>query len=425
LLFENSQDFARRLDQEDPLKDFRDEFFIPKTPSGEDCLYLSGNSLGLQPKSVKEYIQIELDDWARLGVKGHFEAQNPWYPYHEFLTEKTAQLVGAKGHEVVVMNSLTVNLHLMLISCYQPTKSRYKILVEAGAFPSDHYAVTSHAKFHGVDPKAAICLLEPRSGEDLLRLNDILSCIDEKGDELALILFGNVNFLTGQALDMKTISQKAHEKGVFVGFDLAHSAGNLDLALHEMGPDFAIWCSYKYLNGGPGTIGGCFVHDRHAQNFDLPRLAGWWGHNKKTRFQMSPKFDPMEGAEGWQLSNPPILPLAALRASMDIFDWAGMAKISEKRNRLTGFFEFLLHELNREYSGFCRLVTPQDPEQRGSQVSFRVSKNPRQLVKTLEGEGVICDFREPDIVRCAPIPLYNQYMDVYRFVEKLGNHAAK
>ena len=325
------------MDARDPLAHFRDRFHIPKVPNGQECIYLCGHSLGLQPKSVPAYLQQELRDWAELGVEGHFRGKNPWFTYHRLLTEQTAQLVGADSSEVVVMNSLTVNLHLMMTSFYRPTATRHKILIEGGAFPSDQYALKSQIRFHGFDPASSLDGLQPRTGESCMREEDIDLLIDREGDSIALILLGGVNYVTGQAFDIAGITAAGHEKGCIVGFDLAHAAGNIPLRLHDWRPDFAVWCSYKYLNGGPGCVGGCFVHQRHAHAWSLPRFAGWWGHDEKTRFKMGPDFHPMEGAEGWQLSNPPVLALAPLRASMDIFSEAGIERCEIKvcRSRAT------------------------------------------------------------------------------------------
>ncbi len=420
MTFEPTLDFARKLDAEDSLARFRSQFHFPKAPDGSDMLYFAGNSLGLQPKGVRKNIEQELDDWAHFGVEGHFHAKHPWLPYHENLTEKTARLVGAQPKEVVVMNTLTVNLHLMMVSFYRPTPTRYKILVEAGAFPSDQYAVASQARFHGIDPQRAIWELKPRPGEATIRPEDILETIEREGDSIALVLLGNVNYLTGQAFDVKAIAEAGHKKGCVVGFDLAHGAGNLLLKLHDWNVDFAVWCSYKYLNSGPGSLSGCFVHERHARDKSLPRFSGWWGHNKTSRFQMPREFDPIEGAEGWQLSNPPIFQLAALRASMDLFDEATMPALRRKGDSLTAYLEFLLDRLP---NGYCRIFTPRDPAQRGSQLSFTIQGDPRQLLKSLAARGVICDFREPNVLRAAPAPLYNCFEDVYRLAEVLKEHA--
>jgi kynureninase len=418
--FENTEACAQKMDERDPLATYRAQFHIPKTPQGTDFIYLAGNSLGLQPRKAKEYIEQELADWASFGVEGHFQAKHPWLPYHENLTAQTARLVGAQPIEVVVMNTLSVNLHLMMVSFYRPTATRYKILVEAGAFPSDQYAVASQVRFHGHNPQDAILELKPRSGEATLRTEDILHIIEENGSEIALILLGSVNYLTGQAFDIEAITRAGHQQGCRVGFDLAHGAGNLSFKLHEWGPDFAVWCSYKYLNAGPGSLSGCFVHDRHAHSPELVRFAGWWGQNKKTRFQMGPSFDPIPGAEGWQLSNPPIFQLAALRASMDLFDQATMSELRQKSESLTGYLEYLLRQLPPEY---CRITTPVDPKQRGAQLSLRVKGNPKELLSRWTTAGIICDFREPDIIRAAPTALYNRFSDVYRFVKILEQDA--
>lgn len=427
LKFENSEAFAKELDANDELGKYRQEFFIPTRQSierkverkpipeqapGEPCIYLAGNSLGLQPKRVREYIDEELVDWANLGVEGHWNARHAWLPYHEFVTEMSAKVVGAKPIEVVVMNTLTVNLHLMMVSFYRPTKSRNKILIEGGAFPSDQYAVASQAGFHGFDPQKTVVELKPRAGEDTLRKEDILAFIDREGDSISLIVLGNVNYLTGQAFEVKAIVEKAHEKGCNIGLNLAHGAGNLLLQLHDWDVDFAVWCNYKYLNSGPGSLAGCFVHERHAGEFDLPRFAGWWGHNKETRFKMGPVFDPLPGAEGWQLSNPPIFQLAALRASLELFDQVGMKALRKKGDLLTGYLEFLIKEIP---GGFLEIITPADPAQRGSQLSIRFSRNPKEMLEAFKEEGVICDFREPDIIRATPIPFYNTFLDVYKF----------
>ena len=414
--FQAGEDFAIAMDERDPLKDYRDLFLFPSV-AGKECIYLCGHSLGLQPKATAAYIQQELKDWAELGVEGHFSAKNPWMPYHRLLTEQTAGLVGANPSEVVVMNSLTVNLHLMMVSFYRPTRNRHKILVERGAFPSDQYAVKSQIHFHGFDPVASLIELTPRTGETCLRDEDIQALIEESGDEIALIMLGGVNYATGQSFDMSAITRNGHSKGCIVGFDLAHAAGNLPLQLHACGADFAVWCSYKYLNGGPGCIAGCFVHERHAQDANLPRFAGWWGHDEPSRFQMGPDFQPMSGAEGWQLSNPPIVSLAALRASMDIFHRAGMDRLRTKSVSLTGYLEYLL---GRSPSSKFVVVTPKEPGRRGAQLSIRISGQGRSLVDALAAAGVLCDWREPDTLRVAPVPLYNSYRGVFEFVKRFA-----
>ncbi len=403
------------MDARDPLANYRERFCFPKTKNGDDCIYLCGHSLGLQPKTVRKYIEQELNDWSELGVEGHFRARNPWMPYHRLLTQQTASLVGARPEEVVVMNSLTVNLHLMMVSFYRPTSQRYKILVERGAFPSDQYAVQSQIGFHGFRAESSLLELALRPGESCIRDEDIESLIDREGDSIALILLGGVNYATGQAFDIAGITDAGHRKGCVVGFDLAHAAGNLPLRLHEWGPDFAVWCSYKYLNGGPGCVGGCFVHDRHSQAWTLPRFAGWWGHDEKARFEMAPNFQPMTGAEGWQLSNPSILSLAALRASMDIFSQAGKEHLRAKSLSLTGYLEFLLCQ---HASPKFSLITPSDAQRRGAQISIRIPDNGQALCEELAENGVVGDWREPDTFRVAPVPLYNSYGDVYRFVQR-------
>jgi kynureninase len=427
--FENSPAFAASADAADPLKHFRERFFIPKRANGDDVVYFTGNSLGLQPKTVRGYIEQELKDWETLGVEGHLHAKHPWLPYHEFLTEQMARIVGAKPVETVVMNSLTVNLHLLMVSFYRPTAERYKIVIEKGAFPSDQYAVESQLRFHKFEtprrrsePPAntggsdSLIELSPRPDESILRTEDVLEAIEREGDSIALILLGGVNYYTGQAFDMKVITEAGHRKGCIVGFDLAHAAGNIELNLHDWNVDFAAWCSYKYLNAGPGAVAGAFVHERHAKSFDLPRFAGWWGHDKETRFLMGPEFKPLSGAEGWQISNPPILQMAALRASLEIFDEAGMKALRDKSVKLTAYLEFLLSEINDES---ISVITPSDPAQHGCQLSIRVKDAEKKLFDTITERGVSADWREPDVIRVAPVPLYNSFADVYRFAEIL------
>jgi kynureninase len=402
------------MDARDPLAHFRQRFHIPQTRDGRECVYLCGHSLGLEPRSARSYMDQEFEDWARLGVEGHFHGRDPWMPYHRLLTGQTAHLVGAEPLEVVVMNSLTVNLHLMMASFYRPTAARHSIVIERGAFPSDQYAVKSQILFHGFDPQQSLIELTPREGESCLRDEDIESLIDREGNSIALILLGGVNYVTGQVFDMPGITKAGHRKGCMVGFDLAHAAGNIPLHLHDWGPDFAAWCSYKYLNGGPGCVAGCFVHERHSRAWDIPRFAGWWGHDEKTRFQMGPQFQPMAGAEGWQLSNPPIMALAPLRASMEIFSEAGMERLRSKSVALTGYMEFLLRQ---KASSKFSLITPPEEQRRGAQLSIRLEHRGRDLRDRLAAEGVIGDWREPDTFRVAAVPLYNSYQDVYRFVE--------
>lgn len=415
-VFQNDRPFAEELDSKDPLRPFRDRFYIPKQKNGEACIYFCGNSLGLQPKTTRAYIEQELKDWELLGVEGHFQAKHPWLSYHEYLTEKTARLVGANPNEVVNMNSLTVNLHMMMVTFYRPTSSRHKILIEHSAFPSDQYAVSSQIRHHKYDPASSLIEMRPRDGEDTIHTEDIEKMIDEEGESIALVLFGGVNYYTGQAFDMARIVKSAHAKGCTVGFDLAHAAGNLLLKLHEWNVDFAVWCTYKYLNAGPGAIAGCFVHERHVTNPDLQRFAGWWGHDKKTRFLMGPEFHPIMTAEGWQLSNPAILQLAALNASLDIFDEAGIIHLRNKSELLTGYLEYLIHDVG---SDDISILTPSDTAQRGCQLSIRLRQNGKIIFEKLIQRGVICDWREPDVIRLAPVPLYNSFLEVYIFAQIL------
>jgi len=426
-------DFAREMDAADPVAGFRERFFHPKGPDGSDLIYFTGNSLGLMPKTARVYVDQELKDWEKLGVEAHLQAKTPWLPYHEFLTEKMAAIVGAKPIETVVMNSLTVNLHLLMVSFYRPTPQRYKIVIEKGAFPSDQYAVKSQIAFHfqssnfsrlnpGYGPanggtQNGLIELAPREGESTLRTEDIIQEIERQGDSIALVLLGGVNYYSGQAFEMKAIAEAGHKAGAIVGFDLAHAAGNLELHMHDWNVDFAAWCSYKYLNGGPGAVAGAFIHERHANSFDLPRFAGWWGHDKETRFLMGPDFHPIAGAEGWQVSNPPILQMAALRASLEIFAEAGMSALIEKSRKLTGYLEYLI---NRIDDGRISIATPRDPGQRGCQLSIRVKDGDKTLYEQLTSCGVSADWREPDVIRVAPVPLYNSFTDVYRFAEILN-----
>jgi kynureninase len=408
--------YAKEQDQLDPLSRFREKFNLPKDAHGNDIVYLCGNSLGLQPKNTQKYIQEELDDWAKFGVEGHTEAKHPWMSYHEFLTNSMAKIVGAKPSEVVMMNTLTTNLHLLMVSFYRPTKTKYKILIESDAFPSDKYAVESQLDFHGFDPKEGLILWKPRKGDELCRLEDLEEIMKEQGEEIALILIGTTNYYTGQSFPIKKITKLGHKHNCIVGFDLAHGAGNIQPNLHDNGPDFAVWCSYKYLNSGPGSLGGLFVHERHANNPDLKRFAGWWGHNKKTRFNMRQEFDVLQGAEGWQLSNPPILSMAAIRASLDIFEEAGMENTIAKQRKLTGFLEFLVNDLQNDR---ISIITPSNPDERGCQLSLAVKNADRSLHDRLTKAGVISDWREPDVIRVAPAPLYNSFEDVFLMVERL------
>jgi kynureninase len=423
--FQSGRDFAVALDQSDPLGRFRDEFHIPKRENGEEEIYFAGNSLGLMPKRTPKYVDEELTKWARLAVKAHFEGENPWMPYHELLASPMARIVGASASasisEVVTMNSLTVNLHLMMASFYRPTGERHRILLEEHAFPSDDYALESQAIVHGFDPAQALVRLKPdaNKGKHTIDTAEIAQVLEREGQSIALVLLPGVQYYTGQLFDIEAITRIAHANGCVVGFDLAHAAGNVVLKMHEWNVDFAIWCTYKYLNAGPGAVGGCFVHERHGMQRDLPRLAGWWGHDKKSRFRMEPGFQPIPGVEGWQLSNPPIVSLAAIRASLDVFTEAGgMEPLREKSLRLTGYLEWLLQV---ELSDSVEILTPADPRQRGCQLSLRVksSGSGRTVLERLEASGVTCDWREPDVIRVAPVPLYNRYEEVHRFVEIL------
>ena len=408
--YEASIEFAQRMDQEDPIMSYRDRFHFPQF-NGEDILYFGGNSLGLMPKTAKDAVLDELDVWEKMGVTGQHDR---WEAYHEQLTDSTARLVGAKPSEVVVMNALTVNLHLLLVSFYQPTTDRYKIVIEKGAFPSDQYAVESQIKFHGFEPKDALIELTPRNREKCLRADDILETLRLEGESIATILIGGVNYYTGQAFDMKAITDVGHDVGAYVGFDLAHAAGNLKLDLHNWNVDFAAWCTYKYMNSGPGSPGGVFVHEKYG-NWEGPRFAGWWGHDKETRFDMGPDFVPITGAEGWQISNGPILSMACLRKSMDIFDEVGMDALRTKSEALTGYLEFLLNTMEDKVS----IVTPFDSKERGCQLSVIIHENGKKVFEQLGERGVVCDWREPDVIRLAPAPLYNSYSDVYQAVEIL------
>ncbi|MDX5584005.1 MAG: kynureninase [Aureibaculum sp.] len=414
--YKTGLEYAVQQDLLDELSEYREQFHIPKDENGKDWLYFTGNSLGLQPKSTKDYINQELEDWANLGVEGHFEAKNPWVTYHEFLTDSMAKIVGAKPIEVVIMNTLTTNLHLLMVSFYQPTKSKFKIVIESDAFPSDRYAVESQLKFHGFNAEDGVILWKPREGEELLRIEDLEAILNEQGDEIALLLIGGVNYYTGQYLDLKQIATLGHAKDCMVGIDLAHGVGNIQPNLHDSKVDFAAWCTYKYLNSGPGSLAGLFVHEKHAYNKDLKRFAGWWNHNKETRFNMRQPFDVMAGAEGWQLSNPPILSMAAIKASLDMFNEVGMEALREKSLKLTSYFEFLINELNNDK---IRIITPSNPEERGCQLSIQVKNADKSLHQKLTDAHIITDWREPDVIRCAPTPLYNTFEDVYRMVEKL------
>ncbi len=423
---------AARLDSEDPLHSWRDVFAIP--PAVDDpsrpCVYLTGNSLGLMPRAVPGAIRVELEDWARLGVGAHLEGRNPWLPYHEFVRGPLARLVGAMPHEVVAMNSLTVNLHLLMVSFYRPTPERHRIVIEDSAFPSDAYAVASQAAFHGYDPSEAVVRLKAREGETTIRTEDVEAFFEREGRSVAMVLLGAVNYLSGQWFEMERITAAARKQGCIVGWDLAHAAGNVPVRLHDWGVDFAAWCSYKYLNSGPGAVAGAFVHERWvgrrsatgprrgaSGHPDLPRFAGWWGNDPETRFEMRPDFVAVPSADAWQLSNPPILSLAPVRVSLEIFDRATVPALREKSVRLTAYLEFLLENLCGRR---VRILTPRDPGQRGCQLSLAVPGRSRDLERALHGAGVVVDFRDPDVIRAAPVPLYNTFEDVHSFATTLA-----
>jgi kynureninase len=418
---QNSLEFALQFDKSDELSDYRQRFHIP-TVNGKDALYFTGNSLGLQPKSVKSHLMQELDDWAKFGVEGHFEAKNPWVSYHKILSEPFARLVGAQPDEVVAMNGLSVNLHLMMVSFYQPKGKRTKIICEAKAFPSDQYMLESQVKFHGLNPEETIIEVSPREGEHCIRQEDILSCIEEVGDELALVFWGGVNYYTGQVFDMPKITEVAKEFGAFVGFDLAHGVGNVSLNLHDWGVDFACWCSYKYLNSGPGSVSGIFVHNKHENNKDLPRFAGWWGHDEERRFLMEKGFVPMKGAQGWQLSNAAVFSMAPCKASMDIFDEVGMPKLIEKSRKLTNFMEFVFNDISVRYDN-CNfeIITPKEERYRGCQLSVLMHGQGKEMFDYITKEGVIADWREPNVIRLAPVPLYNSFEDIFKLGQIIEN----
>jgi kynureninase len=419
MILENTLAAARALDAQDPLRHFRRQFIFPQH-AGSDALYFCGNSLGLQPRSLRQAVLDELDQWAEHGVEGHFRGKMPWMYYHKFLNAQSARLVGALPHEVVVMNTLTVNLHLMMVSFYRPDARRFKIIMEAGAFPSDQYAMESQVRLHGYDPANAIVEIAPRPGEETLRTEDIIETIEREADQLALVMFGGVNYYTGQFYDLEKITAAAHLAGAKAGFDLAHAAGNVPLRLHEWGPDFAVWCSYKYLNSGPGGPSGVFVHERHANNPELPRFAGWWGHDEKERFKMLKRFRPMYGAEGWQLSNAQILSFAAHKASLDIFDEAGMEALRAKSLQLTAMLEQVLQTADQGRNLF-KIITPRDPAQRGCQLSLLTDARGKALFDYLSENGVIADWREPNVIRFAPTPLYNSFEEVWKLGQLVAN----
>jgi len=415
-------EYAQSLDEADALRSYRDRFLHPQL-NGKQARYFCGNSLGLQPKAVQSALQQELDDWANHAVEGHFKAKHPWFSYQDMFAEPIARIVGAQPHEVTVMNALTVNLHLMMVSFYQPTDKRFKVICEAKAFPSDQYAIESQVRFHSLNPKDAIIEVAPRVGEHTIRHEDILATIAAHANEVALVLFGGVNYYTGQVFNMQAITQAGHAVGAMVGFDLAHGVGNIPLHLHDWDVDFATWCTYKYLNSGPGAVSGIYVNDRHCNNRDLPRFAGWWGNDPETRFKMEQGFVPAHGARGWQMSNVNVLSMAAHKAAVDIHDEVGMERLRQKSLLLTGYLEFLVEQIgNREE---VEIITPKEPDQRGCQLSLFVRKNAKQLHSTLLEAGVITDYREPNVIRLAPVPLYNSFEDVWVFASILKAHFAK
>jgi kynureninase len=426
MVYENTLEFAKKQDAADPLKSYRDKFYFPRM-HGREVVYFTGNSLGLQPKSTQDYVLNELEDWARFGVEGHFHARSPWMPYHEQFAAPVSKIVGALPEEVVVMNQLTVNLHLMMVSFYRPTKERFKILCEARAFSSDQYAIESQVKHHGYTPTEAIIEVAPRAGEHCIRHEDIISTIEKYGDSIALVLIGGVNFYTGQVFDMKNITAAGHKAGAVVGFDLAHAAGNIKLQLHDWNVDFACWCTYKYLNSGPGSVGGVFIHQKNLNIENTNRFAGWWGHNKQSRFKMEKGFDPMPTAEAWQLSNAPVLSMSAHKASVDIFEEVGIDALVNKAEKLTGYLEFIVDAINADQKltagqdGYLEIITPRDKKQRGCQLSVVAHGRGKALFNKLTEAGVISDWREPNVIRCAPVPLYNSFEDVFRFGEILKN----
>lgn len=414
MLFLNTKEFAQQLDQQDELSKYRNEFIFPQH-EGKPVIYFTGNSLGLQPKSAKKYVDDVMNDWANMAVEGHFYSDKPWWDYHERFAEPLSKIVGAKPSEVTVMNTLTVNLHLMMVSFYRPTKTRFKIICEEKAFPSDQYMFQSQADFHGYSPADAIVEIKRREGEHNIRLEDIIAKIDEVGDALALVLIGGVNYYTGQVFDMESITAAGHAVGARVGFDLAHATGNVKLDLHQWNVDFACWCSYKYMNSGPGNAAGVFVHEKHHYDSTLPRFAGWWGHNKERRFIMEPNFDPVHGADGWQVSNLPILSLAPYLAAVEMFAAVGMDRLIAKRDLLTAYLEFILHEINKEVHSSFEIITPQNPAERGCQLSVFLHGEGRSLFDYLMKNGVITDWREPNVIRFAPVPFYTSFEDLFNF----------
>ena len=415
MTFENNLAFANQLDEQDSLNQFREQFYIPVI-NGNECIYFTGNSLGLQPKTTQDYVVNELEDWANFGVEGHFHATNPWFSYHEMFPQQVAKIVGALPEEVVVMNQLTVNLHLLMTTFYRPTKERFKIICEAKAFPSDQYAFESQVKLHGFNPDEAIIEVKPREGEYSIRTEDIIATIEKHSSSIALVLFSGVNYYTGQVFDMPSITKAAHNIGAYCGFDLAHAAGNIELHLHDWNVDFACWCSYKYLNSGPGGVAGAYIHQKHFTNKSLQRLAGWWGQNKTNRFKMEKGFDPIETAEGWQLSNAPILSMAAHKASLDIFEDAGIENLVAKGKQLSDYLFFIIEELNSTLTKKAiEIITPKN--EKGCQVSMLMLQKGKEVFEALKQNGVLADWREPNVIRIAPVPLYNTFKEIYHFGE--------
>jgi len=413
--YENSPEFAKRLDSEDAIKHFREYFHIPQY-NGKDKIYFSGNSLGLQPKTAEEYVLQELQDWAKLGGEGHFEARRPWFPYHEIFPQQLSKIIGCIPDEVVVMNSLTINLHLMLVSFYRPSKERYKIICEYKAFPSDQYVLESQCRFHGFNPADAIIEVKPRAGRQTIHHEDIINTIMQHGESVALVMFGGINYYTGQAFDMKGITEAAHAVRAYAGFDLAHAIGNINLHMHDWKADFACWCTYKYLNAGPGSVGGVYIHQRHLTDKNLPRFAGWWGYTKQTRFNMEKGFEAIPTAEGWQLSNAPVLSMAAHKAALDIFEEAGMDALVEKGRKLSEYAIFVLDDVNNRHPDKpIEIITPRHENARGCQVSFILKKKGREVFNYLIQNGVSAGWREPEVIRIAPVPLYNTFEEVYQF----------
>ncbi len=429
--FINSREFAKQLDAQDELAAYKNEFIFPQH-NGKNVIYFTGNSLGLQPKRTKSYVDEVMNDWADMAVEGHFFSKKPWWDYHERFCGPLSKIVGAKPSEVGVMNTLTVNLHLLMVSFYQPTKSRFKIICEEKAFPSDQYMLQSQVAFHakslGFNPSEAIVEVKRRDGQLNISHDDIIKTIEEVGDELALVLIGGVNYYTGQVFDMETITKSGHDQGAFVGWDLAHAAGNIEMQLHDWGVDFAAWCSYKYMNSGPGNASGYFVHEKHHKNKELSRFAGWYGHNKERRFLMEPTFDPVEGANGWQVSNLPVLSLAPYLASVEMFEEVGMEKLIQKRNQITSYLEFILHEIDKEVaSAEFEVITPANQNERGCQLSVYLHGQGKELFNSLMQNGVITDWREPNVIRLAPVPFYTSFEDMYDFgqiLKKLINSKA-